>query len=501
MKSLMQAYLPPAALTLMGMLVWVTWLQCSPTTQTQHQPDGTETSQEPIREAEFIETETETKPPVNPNLGQGWWHDGRYIRDEQGRSIVLRGWNLSSSHKQSATFGHTNKDDYLRIGTWGFNVLRFVMNWSLLEPKRGEYNQDYLNGILQRLDWAKEAGLFVVLDMHQDVYGPGFQGNGTPLWTCAEDNYKKFTPKNPWYMGYLTREVQTCFDGLYKTPENRKAYAAAWKKIVEITHQHPAVVGFDLMNEPFWGTTDPGTFHHEVLQPFYEESIRAIREITQKHLIFIEPIAFIALGDLYGRFKPFADKKLVYAAHFYLPSMHDQGMYSGKSEEINTPLQRLYEEAQALKIPLWIGEYGGPTQSKDFSSYMNDVEQRLAQWATGSAYWSYDRGGFAPFDQQGKIIQEPFQAIQRAYPRAVAGKIMSWSSSPTAKTFQLSWQEDGTRSQETVIFLPPHHFGEAPQVTSTDPAGTWSHTWNSSSRLLTVVANPSVSQHTITIQP
>ena len=483
-------------------------LSCSQTSATKEKTsEGMDASAQkketssPDKDVFTPENLLKDEKPNDPRWGKGWWHDGRYIRDNDGRTIILRGWNMSQTYKKSPTFGHAKKSDYLRIGKWGFNVLRFVMNWALLEAEKGKFNQNYLDGILERLDWAKEAGLYVVLDMHQDIYGVGFKGNGAPAWSCPEKNYKTFKPKKPWYLGYITPEVQSCFDNLYKSPSIRQAYVTAWTTIVEATHKHPAVVGFDLMNEPFWGTSDPGTFHSKVLQPFYEENIKAIRKITQKHLIFIEPIAFIALGEFYGRFKPFADKKLVYAAHFYLPSIHDYGTYSGKVEELTKPLKRLWEEAKALKMPLWFGEYGSPGYAKDFVPYMNDVEKILDQWSAGSAYWSYENGGFAPPDKDGKVITDKFNGIHRPFPRAVAGAIISIKLDLKQKKFTLKYKEDGARNRKTEIFLPAHIFGDNPKVTSSDPTGKWSHSWNNERHILTIKADPETTEHTITTTP
>ena len=82
--------------------------------------------------------------------------------------------------------------------TLGFDVVRLLVHWSALEPRRGTFDTAYLDRIRQAVGWAREHGIYVVLDMHQDAWGkyiasppgetcaPGFthqQGwDGAPRW-------------------------------------------------------------------------------------------------------------------------------------------------------------------------------------------------------------------------------------------------------------------------------------------------------------------------------
>jgi hypothetical protein len=71
---------------------------------------------------------------------------------------------------------------------WGFNFARFLLVWDALEPAPGVYDEAYLDRVAERIEWFRAAGIYVVLDMHQDVYGPvasdgrEIGGNGAPPW-------------------------------------------------------------------------------------------------------------------------------------------------------------------------------------------------------------------------------------------------------------------------------------------------------------------------------
>ena len=65
---------------------------------------------------------------------------------------------------------------------FGFNGIRFLIFWAAIEPKRGEYDHNYLERVAERVKWYTDNGAYVVLDMHQDVYGYAVGGNGAPAW-------------------------------------------------------------------------------------------------------------------------------------------------------------------------------------------------------------------------------------------------------------------------------------------------------------------------------
>ena len=60
---------------------------------------------------------------------------------------------------------------------WGINCIRYGINWDGLEPEPGQYNESYLQEIDRRVRWAEENGIYLILDMHQDLFGRKF-GNG-----------------------------------------------------------------------------------------------------------------------------------------------------------------------------------------------------------------------------------------------------------------------------------------------------------------------------------
>jgi len=74
------------------------------------------------------------------------------------------------AYQQSTAPG--SGDDFAQMRALGFNVVRLVLNWSQLEPTAGNYSTSFVNRVAQVVSWARQQGIYVILDMHQDQYSP-----------------------------------------------------------------------------------------------------------------------------------------------------------------------------------------------------------------------------------------------------------------------------------------------------------------------------------------
>jgi endoglycosylceramidase len=145
------------------------------------------------------------------------------------------------------------------------------------------------------MQWANDAGLTVVLDMHQDVYGEGFGFGGAPKWTCDTQFYDAFVPRDNWLLNYSDSNVLACYDHLWTSPELHASFAAMWGHVASRLAAEPAIVGFDPINEPHWGTYPVAMFEVDRLQPFYRRVVDAVRP-RAPWILFAEPASSRNLG-------------------------------------------------------------------------------------------------------------------------------------------------------------------------------------------------------------
>jgi endoglycosylceramidase len=384
------------------------------------------------------------------------------LRDDDGRAMVLRGVNLAGAHKTAPYTSDYTQAEYTRLrAEWGMTAIRFLVTWSAIEPAQGRYDDAYLDWVRARIQLAHAAGLAVVIDMHQDVYGEGFGFDGAPAWTCDAANYASFTPKEPWGLNYGAPEVMACFDHLWSDAATRGALTAAWKHVAERLADEPAVIGFDILNEPSWGSHAVGSFERDVLQPFYEETIAEVRTIAPHWVAFVEPSNSRNLGFATS-LQPFAATNVVYAPHLYDVAAEQTGGFDpAKATALIEDAADLAGEAEALGTPLWIGEYGGQGADPEIGAYMHADYQATAAVAAGAMAWAYDKGGgYSLLTADGAEVPALVDAIVRPAPSRIAGNPTGWSFDPDSRVFELSWTADPRITAPTIVIAPARVYPE-----------------------------------------
>ena len=380
---------------------------------------------------------------------------GNFVRDREGRAVVLRGVNLAGAHKHAPYTDAFTPADYERLHAWGFRTLRFLVPWAAIEPSPGAYDDAYLDWVAERMRWAHAAGLDVVLDMHQDVYGEGFGFGGAPRWTCDERYYAAFVPRDPWLLNYADDNVLACYDHLWTDVALQTSYAAMWAHVAARLAGEPAIIGFDPMNEPHWGTYPVAMFEVDRLQPFYARVIDAVRAHAPPWIVFAEPASSRNLGFA-TKLAPFDVPDVVYAPHMYDGAAELGDDFSAmRREALLATATDLAADAARLGVPLWIGEYGGNASSPQIGAYMDAAYDGAASTFAGTMYWAFDRGeGYSMLDVDGNEKPALLDAIVRPYPARIAGTPLSWSYDEITRTLAVSWTPDAEITAPTVIVTP-----------------------------------------------
>ena len=328
-----------------------------------------------------------------PAPGPGFHRGGNAILDSQGRTVVLHGVNVANQAKYVADhLPWQTAQNLVELAGAGFNVVRLLTFWGALMPTEGVIDDAYLDQFVQRVEWAAQAGLLVVVDMHQDIFGFGFGDNGAPRWACDEALYAAYQPQEPWYLNYLSPQVEACFDRFYKDDALFGRFTDAWLAVANRLKDHPAVIGFDLLNEPSAGSRSPEAFITDAWQPRQEQLAASLHAIAPGKLAFFEGTTLSSLGHV-DPFVPPAAPGVVFAPHYYHPFVHDGGTYdpSSMAEQIDFAMDGMAQMAAALgNPPVWVGEWGGPTAIPGFDTYLEDLLRRFAARRWSWAYYCDD---------------------------------------------------------------------------------------------------------------
>ncbi|MCB9074407.1 MAG: cellulase family glycosylhydrolase [Chitinophagales bacterium] len=164
------------------------------------------------------------------------------------------------------------------------------VNWSGLEPHPGQYDTTYLKDLDTRLEYARQHGIYVILDMHQDLYSIKF-GNGAPLWATLDNDLPNYTGGVWSDAYYISPAVQTSFDNFWKnTPAADEIgvqdhYIKTWAMLAERYKEDKNIIGFDVMNEPFIGTSV-----EQVLGVMLMEMTDALNKINPEKQYSVEEV-------------------------------------------------------------------------------------------------------------------------------------------------------------------------------------------------------------------
>lgn len=342
--------------------------------------------------------------------------------DDQGRVVLHRGMNVASTAKTTADHLPGFDDAaYDLLPSHGITLARYLVFWQAIEPAPGVYDDAYLDSVATDIERLRDRDVDVVLDLHQDVYGEGFGFTGFPRWTCDEAEYATFTMNTEsWFLNYLAPEVQACFDQFWSSESLQAAYAAMAAHTAE--RLGDLLVGYDTMNEPYWGTSGQEELETGAFGAFQANVAESLRAADPDAWIALEPLAYTNLtGDTYLPFPD--DDRLLYAPHFY-PSYAESGEgWDGDFTEESAWLEGLADDADARGAGLWLGEFGIFSDNGNEAEYVQHVIDTLEPRGGSTSYWAFDPGQV--FDGETNEPGAIFAAWQRPFFHAVPGRVLS----------------------------------------------------------------------------
>ncbi|MBN1342531.1 MAG: cellulase family glycosylhydrolase [Phycisphaerae bacterium] len=441
--------------------------------------------------------------------------EGRFV-DGAGRHVILNGINVGAKHKSTKYMSWHGPEDYARMRQWGFNCVRLLIIWAAIEPECGKYDEDYLRRMDERVAWAKAIGLYVLVDMHQDLWGekvPG--GDGAPGWATLDGGRPHVHTSDHWGDAYLTSPmIQTAFDSFWSNkpgPDGvgiQDRFALAWQHVAKRYAEEPAVIGYDLLNEPFPGTpillasahlarklgeilgpddapsgvlgltrlladrdgrrkaydalrdvkkfralVDAAgptitAFERTKLNSMYARVGRAIREVDRHHILFLEPSPSANVGvpcDIVP--VPGSDGKPD-PLQAFAPHAYDLVTETPGAGDPSTERMAfiLGRLAEtARRLKMpWVLGEWGAFQNRGAIPVTQLTIRMLEEDLAGSTFWYFDKG----LDKR-----DFFKMIRRPYPQAIAGTIERYRFDPSTRALECRWREDPTITEPTRVYV------------------------------------------------
>ena len=248
--------------------------------------------------------------------------------------------------ERAAEFWRLYRDRYVGeadirfIRSVGFNTVRIPLHYRLFMTDRGEITGDGWALLDRVLGWVRDADLLAILDLHA---APGGQtginhddGPGYPL--------------------------------MFYVPRDRALTVKLWRAIAERYRGNPAILGYDILNEPIAPYHDVVTLNAR-LEPFYRQVTAAIREVDPGRIVILAAGQWSSSFDMFG--PPFAPN-LAYTYHsFWASTKRDS-------------IQRHLNFANLHDVPLFLGETG------ELTDEWNERFRLLHEThGIGWSFWTY----------------------------------------------------------------------------------------------------------------
>jgi len=398
--------------------------------------------------------------------------EGTTLRDADGRAVTLRGVNTGGRSKFAPYLPFDFDDDfdgalntYLdRAATWGVDVLRVPFSWAALEPTEGTWDEVWLGRYVALLDGAHARGIWTIVDLHQDIYAEPFCGDGFPTWTIPGDPGPPQHDCPTWYLGYFDDpDVAAAFDRLWANEDGlRDKLDGMWEALVTRLASHPGVLGYELLNEPGWGTMDRDLFTSTVLPAWYEDLVPRLQAIDPDALYFLDTNGVEGPAASTVMPRPALDG-IVFAPHFYHPTIILGPDGPAIEDDASTGLSGWAAVGDEWDVPVLIGEFGVPIGREGGADWIASHYDAFDALGLHGTIWEYSVSTDVWNEESLSIVYatggetELVEPMARPYLKAVAGEVSELTV--TSERLAATWSGEIDGISE--IALPSRSWADA----------------------------------------
>jgi endoglycosylceramidase len=399
-------------------------------------------------------------------------HDGRWFIDPSGRVVMLRGMNFVEKFAPyTPEADGFNDDDAALLVANGFNTIRLGVPFGFLMPEPGHIDRTYLASIARTVGILRRHHIYVLIDFHQDGWGPVTNGNGMPAWATYTDGLPN--PPDPFPLYYVTNPaLQRAFDNFWANRAGPNGvplqtyYAQGMAAVAKRLASSVNIVGYEAMNEPWPGTnwksctTGCPDLEASLLAPFYARMTAAVHAVDPVHPVFVEPFVLFNFGE--------ADTSLPGATSGDELSTH---VYATSAALNASVMDRSVLAAVRDSAALLVTEWGAITDPATITQTEDQFDARLVPWL----FWSYN--GLVVGDSNQPLVAPNLNvpvldALTRPYPSVVNGTPTYLNYNTASATLYAAYstrRPDGRRAPstlDTVVNVPARSYPTGYAVTA-----------------------------------
>ena len=249
-------------------------------------------------------------------------------------------------------------DDARLLAELGVNCVRLPINYRAFEREDGFVRLE------RAVDLLAAQRMYSVIDLHAV---PGSQNQH-------------------WHSDNATHVA-----AFWQHPHFQDLVVDLWRALAERFRGNAWVAGYNLLNEP-------GDPTGEVVGPFHDRLVAAVREVDPDHIVFVDGNTYSTDFSMYA--EPY--ENAVYALHDYARAgMSFGGPYPGYTGDVwvdrDTLEQTFLERTRFQRetgTPIWVGEFGpvytgDPERDDQRYQVLSDQLDIYDRYAAGWSIWTY----------------------------------------------------------------------------------------------------------------
>jgi endoglycosylceramidase len=381
--------------------------------------------------------------------------DDQDFMKPNGEPLIIKAINIGYRYHEENGSWSLNEGikDFQKIHDLGFNAIKLNFSWSQVEPECGLFDSVFVKDLRQKVVEANKSGLYVILGMTQFLWGEGIpDGHGAPIWALIKtDTVHRHNGYHPSTAYVESPLIHTAFDNFWENTPAKDGkglidhYADSWKLIARMFNGDSLVLGYQIINDPFLGSSSaeltrkavikrmlPLTIHavpvwrlsdfqvyyaalkdvekdtlklldhwlayfnpqvreleEQWLMPFYTTIGSTIREVDKSHIIFTEMSQKASEGAIPGI------RRIKYkSGQFEKQQAVSATLYDEKVDKATFRLNRLWQTSHRLHMPLFVSEWGKLDNFDNYYEYdpvpaTKNLTSAFKGREISSSYWEF----------------------------------------------------------------------------------------------------------------
>lgn len=329
------------------------------------------------------------------------------------KGVNLGGWisQCGPHYNEEHYSTFITREDIKTIADWGLDHVRLPVDYNVIQTEEGELIESGLRHIDDCIEWCREFGLKIVLDLHK----------------CR---------------GFVFDDVN--YTGFFDSAELQDQFVSLWEALTRRYAKFSDMITFELLNE-----VTEARFA-EKWNNIAERTVAAIRKLLKDVKILIGGIFNSSIYGLTLLRKP-ADENIVFSLHCYSPMVftHQSAgwvakmprdfvlRYPGTVEDFRRKSLEIFGDdfdgdfagldekmmnekffinifkaaervSEKYNVPLYCGEYGviDRTDPADQLAWYKDMNAALEHYDLARAAWSYKGMDFGLSDARLDGVRE-----------------------------------------------------------------------------------------------